>query len=723
MMPDWYPSILDSIYSQQSEIFLLHGDVMGYPMYPGQTLPAFLRTATLSRLQKEAEEKVGPSISNVIEYVADRMIWGVLSPASGLIMDPAHMEQFNKISPPPQNQNPFAQQQISLLDWFKRIHTYLRCTLKEIPCLSLCIMDADLLFDSDSPMAEPEKTLLSFLRQWASRPLLTASHKPHRIFLISPQRVGIRSALMQGRISSVKIPLPAEEARKNFIEIVFKQIEKEEDGIKIELEDGLDVPLLAKITGALNLIQIEDVIYQAQRKGGKLTRALVQSRKDELINTTYGQVIEVEYPTLGFESIVGYEALKKYFKSYVYPLLTSGDPGCPKGCILAGPPGCLDGDTPIYDPVANTTKTVKERFEEGVPFQVYSLREQDNKLVIAHAEPPHRYSLSQMYEVTTAKRGSFTVTGGHQIWIGDGYEQIANLQEAACIPCISFSSRWQVDYIVNIQPVERRPYYDFHVPIYENYWACGFIHHNTGKTVYPKALAAELKLPLVVIRTDRIKNKYVGESNKNMAKLQEGIAAIAPCIVLIDEIDKVLPTGDDNTGVSQEILGSIQTFMSDIERGKIFFTATTNYPSRIPRALLRPGRFEEVIPLLPQHLDGIRDKALQVILETQIQKRCKKDINWKKVGGLAIDYTGADLGKLLITAHRKAVMDGRKEIAEKDLLSALADMIPTVTETKSMIEEAIRFTSDKSNIPESMREKADQILSEQPVSRNVISEN
>jgi len=38
--------------------------------------------------------------------------------------------------------------------------------------------------------------------------------------------------------------------------------------------------------------------------------------------------------------------------------------------------------------------------------------------------------------------------------------------------------------LVSIEYVGEYVYYDFHVPIYENYWACGVFNHNSGKSFY-----------------------------------------------------------------------------------------------------------------------------------------------------------------------------------------------------------------------------------------------
>lgn len=574
-IPAWYRQVRNMISIQQSEIICLTGDTMGYPVYPGENLTDYLRRMALAPHRK-AVSAASPNLSteDANRAVAERQLFAEVSPAAGLILDQANMQvmsNFAQIGGSLMAASP-------LVEAFQALDKYFTEGPGSTPTppLVAVVHDADLIFDSEGPMVEPERTLLSYLRRWAAKPLVTPEGHPHRVFLIANS--GVRPALLQGRIAPVNIQLPTEEERQNFIDIVLSR--NSEDGRPIELRDGLSPQELARITGALNLLQIEDCCYQAEADGGALTREVVQRRKDELVRQAYGGVIQIEYPTCGFDSIIGYEPLKSYFTGYVQPKLKSGDSRCPKGCVLSGPPG-------------------------------------------------------------------------------------------------------------------------------------------TGKSQLAKALAAALQLPLVVVQGDKLKNKYVGESNKNMAKLCEGIAALSPAIVLLDEVDKLMPASDDSSGVSQELLGQLQTFMSDIERGREFFVATTNYPSRIPRALLRPGRFEQVLPMLPQHLDGLRDIAI-----AEIAKRIGVGLELstsqlKKIGDKATDYTGADIEKLLIEGDRNATENSRAIVTEEDLDQALSWVVATAKQTQEMTDEAIEYCSNRRYVPDSMKSLAGQSSDSTTVRRRV----
>jgi len=570
IVPQWYQEIGSLLESQQSEIFLLHGDVQGYPVHAGEILPEFLERATLAHVRARLRLDDGDEPSE--DLIAQNHLFATLTIAGGLRF-PCESQQmaFDRVVAQPTD-NPFSQGG-DIAQHIARLAAYFRDPVA--PPLALVVLDADILFDAEAPMVEPERTLLSYVRSWAARPLVAGNGRPHRIYLVAPSRIGIRSSLLQGRVATIQIPLPNEAERLRFCEDMLGS------EIPVKIEEGLDVSGLARITGALNLQQIEDVIYQAQVAGGLLTREMVQERKDSLVRDVYGSVIEIQYPDEGFEALAGYDALKRYMIDYVQPLLRKGDKLCPKGCILSGPPG-------------------------------------------------------------------------------------------------------------------------------------------TGKTEFAKALAASLRLPLVIVQTDKIKSKYVGESNKNMARLTEGIAALAPAIILLDEIDKILPTGDDNTGVSQEILGQLQMFLSDIPRGRAFFVATTNYPSRIPRALLRPGRLEEVIPLLPQHMDGERGTLFHLLagrMGLPYQK-----IDWDKHGDAAKDTTGADIERVLIRANRLRVEEGEDLIVDTHVARALEYLVPTVATCQEMVIEALAFCSDKSYIPESMQVQARAAIEETNKRRRTIQQ-
>jgi ATP-dependent 26S proteasome regulatory subunit len=759
---NWFAQILAHLSIQQAETFVIHGDIAGYPEVPGEGLIEYLRRMTLAPARDRAMKSSGdqwdslgkrPGMSPAqaelaasefqADLVAASQIIVALSPSRGLIADRADLVAFEKLSPPPDN--PFAVQDLAAC--FRRVDRYFQASAVTEGAPSLCAIlhDADLVFDGGGPLVEPERTLISYIHHWSASPLLAHSGMPHRIYLVSPSAVGMRPAILQGRVSQVKVPLPTTETRTDFIAQVLDLANRSG---AVKLAEGMDARALARITGALNLTQIEDVIYQAAAADGVVTNDLAQARKDELVAATYGGVLEIEYPTDGFETIFGCELLKGYFRDYAYPLLSVGSTSTPKGALLVGPPGCLDADTPIYDPVDQSTKTVKDRWMAESPFHVYSLDKHSRRVVISPADPPWQYKPAELFKVTTKLGRSLTVTGGHRLWTGRGYQMICDAAEQLraygpiplpsieapspfeysggarhstqtapgfpddrqhdlhfddgqpqpCPPC----EGWLVDHIVNIESVGVNNYYDFHVPGHENYWACGFIHHNTGKTCFAKALAAEVGLPLVIIRMDRLKNKFVGESNKNVARLCEGILALAPCVVLADELDKIMPESDDSTGVSQEILGQLQTFLSDVPRGTAFFLATTNYPARVPRALLRPGRFESTIPVLPQHLDGYRGQLLKA-LGSRSEYRVADGIDYEAIVKSAGDYAGADLEKLVLEADFERQQCGAEAITQEHFMAALGYVVPTVRMAGEMVEQALAYTSSPRFVPESLR--------------------
>ena len=223
------------------------------------------------------------------------------------------------------------------------------------------------------------------------------------------------------------------------------------------------------------------------------------------------------------------------------------------------------------------------------------------------------------------------------------------------------------------------------------------------------ALAAELKMPLAGFRSNLVKSKWVGETNRSMARVFEAVVALAPCIILMDEMDKLLPSTDDNTGVSQEMLGMLQSFMSEVKRGQVYFIGTTNYPSRIPSALRRPGRFEQVIPMLPQHLDGVRGEVLRLLV-SRLGITVAKGVGMTQYNAVAkqcADYTGADVEKLLIEADRIATMRTGKNTAvtQDDLMAATECVVPIIRFAGDQVAEALECCTNPSYVPKSMRDR------------------
>lgn len=117
---------------------------------------------------------------------------------------------------------------------------------------------------------------------------------------------------------------------------------------------------------------------------------------------------------------------------------------------------------------------------------------------------------------------------------------------------------------------------------------------GTGKSLLAKATGAALQFPVIRFDISRVFGSLVGESEARMAKALAMIDAMAPCVAMVDEVDKVFSMGGGNdSGTSTRVLGKILTHMQETKH-PIFWVLTMNRVDNLPPELLRKGRVSEI---------------------------------------------------------------------------------------------------------------------------------
>lgn len=125
---------------------------------------------------------------------------------------------------------------------------------------------------------------------------------------------------------------------------------------------------------------------------------------------------------------------------------------------------------------------------------------------------------------------------------------------------------------------------------------------GTGKSLVAKAAGSILNLPVVRFDIGRVFGQYIGQSEGAMRSALSMIDAMAPCVLLLDEIDKGFSGmagsggGDSNGGTTQRVFGTFLTWLQERNQHArpIFLMATANRVEGLPPELLRKGRVDEI---------------------------------------------------------------------------------------------------------------------------------
>lgn len=136
---------------------------------------------------------------------------------------------------------------------------------------------------------------------------------------------------------------------------------------------------------------------------------------------------------------------------------------------------------------------------------------------------------------------------------------------------------------------------------------------GTGKSMATKVIANRFGVPAFRLDIPTTLNRYIGESEQRVARNLELLTQYAPCVVLIDEVEKVFNQGSDQ-GTTTRMLGQLLWWLQE-RKTPVPVVMTTNALSAIPPELYREGRIDATIEFKPLDKKSAIYLAHQVLNE------------------------------------------------------------------------------------------------------------
>ncbi|MDM8009801.1 MAG: CDC48 family AAA ATPase [Parasphingorhabdus sp.] len=216
--------------------------------------------------------------------------------------------------------------------------------------------------------------------------------------------------------------------------------------------------------------------------------------------------------------------------------------------------------------------------------------------------------------------------------------------------------------------------------------AKGFLLYGppgTGKTLLAKAVAREAEANFIATKSSDLLSKWYGESEQQIARLFARARQVAPTILFIDEIDSLVPARGGGMGepqVTERVVNTILAEMDGLEEMQsVILIGATNRPGLVDPALLRPGRFDELIYVPVPGKAGRR----RILAIHTAKMPLAPDVDLDEMAESTDRYSGADLEDLVRRAGLYALREygGLVETVQmKHFEKALEDSRASVTQ-------------------------------------------
>jgi AAA+ superfamily predicted ATPase len=230
---------------------------------------------------------------------------------------------------------------------------------------------------------------------------------------------------------------------------------------------------------------------------------------------------------------------------------------------------------------------------------------------------------------------------------------------------------------------------------------------GVGKSFLIDCFASECCLP--VMEMGEFRSKWVGDTERQQARILMTIRALGPVIVVVDEADAVFGTreADGDSGVSGRVFAAFAAHIGDSTlRGRELWVAMTSRPDLLSIDMKRQGRFGLCMPLFPAQ--GPEDVAelfgtvarVKTIPLTETTLAYIHDSLGQR------PLTGSDVESILMRAKERAVLAKRDDsVQREDLEEAVSSFIDPLDPDLLALQElaAVLACSDRRYLPERYR--------------------
>jgi transitional endoplasmic reticulum ATPase len=163
---------------------------------------------------------------------------------------------------------------------------------------------------------------------------------------------------------------------------------------------------------------------------------------------------------------------------------------------------------------------------------------------------------------------------------------------------------------------------------------------GTGKTHFVKAIAGVLSWWYIEILPSMLMVDGMEKIGANLHNIMEKTRNLEEAVIFIDEFEEIASSRDIATRVDKSITNEFLKQLPLLKNhgNNVLLVCATNYIRQLDAALLRPGRFDCIIPV-----GGLDEDGRRTILEHYMSRLNKGEIDLERIVKLTSRFTPADI--------------------------------------------------------------------------------